>query len=421
MIHARRHRKRPRMPARPPSRQPGRCTASTARQTNSPTAFESAGKHNLASLRLRLRNLPFHDLFTHMNKSKRPIVRIFTGALPARASLQPGDRIPIKMAKESSASIFGAIIANFAIAAAKLLAAILGKSSAMLSEGIHSSIDGINDLLLLFGLKQSRRPADDQHPFGYGKDLYFWSLIVSCSVLGIGGGVTITEGVRNIMQPTRIEHAQWAFLALGCGVLFDAGSFLYGMRQFRRQNLGKRLWRAIDETKDPSSLMVIFEDSTGFLGEILAAAGIVLNQHGWLRCDGIASVLIGCLLAAMAIFLIAQTRDLVVGEGVEEDISRTIRELAIGEHKFLSVRATHTMHFGPETVLVTMDTVFDPQRSAGELMEAVDRIQQTIRERYPAVKFVYIDPESREHQKSNSSIPTNSQATPQLSSLAGMH
>jgi cation diffusion facilitator family transporter len=316
------------------------------------------------------------------------------------------------MAKESRASIIGAIIANFAIAAAKLLAAILGGSSAMLSEGIHSSVDGINDLLLLFGLKQSRRPADEQHPFGYGKDLYFWSIIISCSVLGVGGGVTISEGIRHILQPAKIEHAQWAFLALACGVLFDAGSFFYGMRQFRRQNRGKRLWRAIDETKDPSSLMVIFEDSTAFLGEILAAVGIVLNQHGWLRGDGVASVLIGCLLAAMAIFLIAQTRDLVVGEGVEEDISRSIRELAVGEHKFLSVRAAHTMHLGPETVLVTMDTVFDPERSAGELMEAVDRIQRTIRERYPAVKFVYIDPESRQQQKSNPSIPDNSKTAP---------
>lgn len=142
--------------------------------------------------------------------------------------------------------------------------------------------------------------------------------------------------------------------------------------------------------------MVVFEDTAGLAGEVIAAAGVLLNIKCWRQGDGVASVLIGCLLGAMAIFLISQTRDLVVGEAVEDEIARSIRELAKRDEKFLAVRGAHTIHFGPETVLVAMETFFDPERPAGELIKAVDQIQTTIRERHPAVKYIYIDPESEE-------------------------
>src|ERR1700712_137652 len=139
------------------------------------------------------------------------------------------------MAQESKAAVIGATAANFAIAAVKL-AIGLGGSAAVLSEGIHSGIDGVNDLLLLFGLRASRRPADDLHPFGYGKDLYFWSLIVSVSVFSVGGGVTIIEGVRSILHPADIKHVGWAYAALSCGLVFDGVSLVYGLVQFHKQN-----------------------------------------------------------------------------------------------------------------------------------------------------------------------------------------
>lgn len=153
------------------------------------------------------------------------------------------------MAQGSKATVIVAIGANFAIAAAKLLAGTVGKSSAMMSEAVHSSIDGVNDLLLLFGLKRSRRPADEQHPFGYGMELYFWSLIVAGSVVAIGGGVTMVEGVHRLLEPKLVRHATWAFVALACGSVFDMASLVYGMRRFRRQNRGKRFWEAVRESK----------------------------------------------------------------------------------------------------------------------------------------------------------------------------
>lgn len=303
------------------------------------------------------------------------------------------------MSKASTASVIGATTANFVIAGAKLLAATAGGSSAMLSESIHSGVDGVNDLLLLFGMKRSQRPADEKHPFGYGKELYFWALIVSCSVFAIGGAVSVIEGVARVLKPESLHHASWAFVALGCGAVFDTASLVYSLKQFRDQNRDKGFREAVRESKDPSTLMVIYEDAAAVLGELIAAAGVLLQMFGVEVADGIASILIGLLLAATAAYLIQQNRDLIVGEGVEDDISRSIHQLAVGEGKFLSVRAAHSMHFGPDTVLVTIDAEFDPNRKAGELMQAVDRIQIAIREKFPAVKYIYIDPESASEGK----------------------
>ena len=298
------------------------------------------------------------------------------------------------MARSSKAAIFAAITANFLICAAKLIVALITRSMAMLSEALHSGVDGINDILLIYGLRRSQRPADAQHPFGHGKELYFWALIVSCSVLAIGGGLAIVQGIRHILHPSHLQHAGWSYIALACGAAFSGSSFLYSLRKFRRQNAGKGFWEAIDELKDPSVLMVMAEDSSGMIGEIIAAIGIYLQVHGWSRGDGTASLLIGCLLAGTSVFVIAQHRDLIIGEGVEDEIGRSIREIATGEGGFVSIRSARTIFFGPDAVLIAMEVVFDPERKAGELMDAVDRMQRRIREKFPAVQFIYIDPES---------------------------
>jgi len=299
------------------------------------------------------------------------------------------------MAQESKAAVIAAIVANFAIAAVKL-AIGLGGSAAMISEGIHSGIDGVNDLLLLFGLRASKRPADALHPFGYGKDLYFWSLIVSMSVFSVGGGVTIIEGMRSILHPAKIQHAGWAYAALLCGLVVDGVSLGYGLVQFRKQNREKAFWKAVKESKDPTTFMVLAEDSAALVGEMIALVSVLLSTRGLLAADGIGSVLIGLLLACMAVSLMVHTRHLLIGESVEEEIDLAIRKLALDRGKFHCVRRSHTMHFGPDDVLVTVDLEFDPKQTAGDLMKAVDEIQVAIREEFPAVKYVYIDPEVAE-------------------------
>jgi cation diffusion facilitator family transporter len=232
------------------------------------------------------------------------------------------------VAQESRVSVLAAIGANLAICIVKFLAATVGGSSAMLSEAVHSAVDTANDLLLLFGLKQSHRPPDEHHPFGYGKELYFWSLIVSCSVLGAGGGVTAVEGILHLLHPSVAEHALWSYVALGCGVVFDGISLVIAVRRFRKQNQGKRFREAVRETKDPGALMVLCEDSAAGIGEIIAAIGIFFNTHGVPMADGIAALVIGGILTGEAVFLIAQMRDLVVGEGVEDKISEAITKIA---------------------------------------------------------------------------------------------
>src|ERR1700712_3871259 len=206
------------------------------------------------------------------------------------------------MAEESKAAVLSATAANFVIAVAKFAAGAAGGSSAMLSEGIHSAVDGVNDLLLLYGLKCSRRPADERHPFGFGKELYFWSLIVSLSVLSVGGGVTVFEGVIQLLHPEPVKASPWAYAALGCGIVFDLASLAFGGKQFRRQNRGKRMWEAVREAKDPTTFMVLAEDAAAILGEIIAAAGLYASSHGLPMADGAASILIGLLLAGVAVF-----------------------------------------------------------------------------------------------------------------------
>jgi len=132
----------------------------------------------------------------------------------------------------------------------------------------------VNGLLLLFGIRRSRRPADEHHPFGHGKELYFWALIVSCSVFAIGGAVSFFEGVVHIRHPEQLRHTGWAFAALACGAAFNLASFLYSLHQFRQQAGNKRFWDAVHDTKDPSVLMVVFEDFAALLGQLIAAGGI---------------------------------------------------------------------------------------------------------------------------------------------------
>ena len=182
--------------------------------------------------------------------------------------------------------------------------------------------------MLLLGLKQSEKPADEQHPFGYGKELYFWSFVVSLTVLGAGGGITGYEGIRRILRPGAIHGARWAYLALLCGLLLEATSLVVALSKFRKQNRSKRFWEAVREAKDPSIFVVMGEDSAGILGVLIAASGIYLNVHGVAIADGVACSSISLLLTALAVFLVAQNRDLLIGEAVEEEVRDGIRELA---------------------------------------------------------------------------------------------
>ena len=294
---------------------------------------------------------------------------------------------------ESRASIYGAIVANVAIAATKFVAAAITGSSAMLSEGIHSSVDTGNGVLLLIGSKLSERPPSEQHPFGHGKELFFWSLIVAVLIFGIGGGLSLYEGVQHILRPKPLEDAHWSYIVLGAAGVFEAVSFSIAYKQSLRERAQRGFWEWIHASKDPTTYMILAEDGAALLGLLFAAAGVYAS-HRWNipELDGVASVLIGLLLAAVAVVLIRESRGLIVGEGIRPSTARQIRRIALGQPAVHSVGWPLSMYIGRDEVLLTLDVQFDPSASAANVMEATRTIRDDIRRQFPVIQRIYIEP-----------------------------
>ena len=260
---------------------------------------------------------------------------------------------------ESRIAIYGAIGANIAIAITKFVVAGITGSSAMLSEGIHSSVDTFNGVLLLVGLRLSKRPASVEHPFGHGKELYFWSLIVAVLIFGLGGGVSFYEGIEHIRHPEPLRDPTWNYVVLAAAAVFEGTSFLIALRQFRAQAGGTPFWQALDRSKDPTTYTVLAEDSAALAGLAVAALGIYLGHRFDMPVfDGAASMVIGLLLAGVALLLIAQSRGLLIGEGVRPETARAIRELAMAQPSVEEVGRVLSMYIGPDQVLAIVDVNF---------------------------------------------------------------
>ncbi len=293
---------------------------------------------------------------------------------------------------ESRLAIYGAIGANAVIAVMKFAGAAFTGSSAMLSEGIHSLVDTGNGVLLLVGLGLSQRQADERHPFGYGKELYFWSLIVAVLIFGVGGGVSVYEGILHILHPAPVEDPFWNYVILGAATVFEGASLAIAVRQFVRDKGDEPFVQALRESKDPAVYTVMAEDSAALLGLVAAALG-VWGSHalGMPVLDGVASVVIGLLLCAVASLLIRQSRTLLVGEAVDAETARAIRAIAAQEKPVCRVAWPLTMYFGPEDVLLALDAEFEPDATAEELQATVTRIEKAIRARFPEVRRIYIE------------------------------
>src|SRR5690348_2406329 len=216
---------------------------------------------------------------------------------------------------DSKLPIYSALIANFLIAATKFVAALITGSSAMISEGIHSLVDTANEFLLLLGLRKSRQKADARRPFGYGKELYFWSFIVSILIFSVGGGISFYEGISHLQHPERIKDPMWNYIVLGFAFLFDGISFIISLRNFNKYRGDQPFWASIKKSKDPSTFVVLFEDAADVLGLIVAFSGVYLG-HAYSNpyYDGIASIVIGVLLTAVSVILTRESRSLLMGE-----------------------------------------------------------------------------------------------------------
>ncbi|MEJ2344213.1 MAG: cation diffusion facilitator family transporter [Gammaproteobacteria bacterium] len=300
------------------------------------------------------------------------------------------------MSASSKKVIIAALIGNTLIAVSKFIAAGFTGSSAMLSEGVHSLVDTGNQVLLLHGLRQARRPADDQFPFGHGKEVYFWSFVVAILIFAGGAGVSVYEGIRHMLAPAPIEHVAWNYAVLGLAMLFEGGSWFFALTEFTR---AKGRWgyvEAVQRGKDPSLFLVVFEDSAAMLGLMVALGGILAsNLLGWQRADGAASILIGVILGATAAWLAYETKGLLIGESANRRVVNGIRAIAARGDAVERVHEVLTMHMGPDFVLVNISVKFAADAAAEDIEASIDRMDAEIKQRFPTVKRVFVEAETR--------------------------
>jgi cation diffusion facilitator family transporter len=293
---------------------------------------------------------------------------------------------------EKPLAIYGAMGANLLIAVTKFVAAGFTGSSAMLSEGIHSTVDTGNQLLLLLGLKKSRKPPDANHPFGHGKELYFWSLIVAVALFGIGGGMSVYEGITHLIHPNPLEDPTWNYATLGLAFVFESVSWWIALKELREQIGDKGLWRSLRRSKDPSVVTVFFEDSAALAGLIVAFLGVFLGHRlNSPTADGVASIAIGLILAAVAVFLVRESKGLLLGESADPAVVRDIHDMARSLPAVADVRYPLTMHFGPEEVLLNLEIDFRPGLPPGEITQAINRLEREIQEKHPQFKRIFIE------------------------------
>jgi cation diffusion facilitator family transporter len=294
---------------------------------------------------------------------------------------------------ESRAAIYGALAANVAIAATKFAVAAVTGSSAMLSEGIHSLVDSGNSVLLLIGVRRSQQPASPAHPFGHGKELYFWSLIVAVLIFGVGGGFSVYEGIQHVRNPNALEDAHWNYIVLAAAAVFESISFAIAWRQFSRERGDTPFWQALHASKDPATYTVLAEDGAALVGLGIAALGVFFShQLDMPRLDGVASIAIGVLLAGVAVLLVRESRGLLIGEGIKPETARGIQAIAQAEHGVQQVGPILSMYVGAEDVLVTFDLAFTSDIPAEDVAAAIRRIEREIRAKYPKVRRIFLEP-----------------------------
>jgi cation diffusion facilitator family transporter len=324
------------------------------------------------------------------------------------------------MARHSSKTvIYAALGGNLLVAATKFVAAGFTGSAAMLSEAIHSTVDSGNQLLLLLGISRAARPANARHPFGHGLQLYFWTFVVAVLIFGVGAGVSVIEGVSKIRTPHPVESPWVNYLVLGVALCFEGAVWIVALRTFH-QAKGTLGWlKAVRQSKDPTVFTVLFEDTAAMLGLLIALAGLLLGQlFDMPVLDGVASLLIGCLLAGTAAFLAFECQSLLTGEGVSPEVQASIHAIAAAEPAVVRPNEILTMHFGPEEVLVALSLDFRDNGTAAEVEQAVTRIERRIKAAHPEVKRIFIEAQDRDAH-SHSQPPLEEDTADQLAGRSG--
>jgi cation diffusion facilitator family transporter len=292
-------------------------------------------------------------------------------------------------------AVVAALIGNLLVAATKGVAAALSGSSSMLSEAVHSLVDCINEVLLLYGQKRAGRRPDAEHPFGYGRELYFWSFVVALLIFALGAGVSIYEGVLHMLDPEPIRSPLINYTVLALAFVFEGGSWIVSFKQFRAASGKNELYDAFVRSKDPPSFMVLFEDSAALLGIMFATLGTFASATLDMPVmDGVASILIGLVLAGVAMLLARESKSLLIGEPAERELVDSILKDASGVRGVVRANGALTSHLSPDDIVVSLSLEFEDRLCVPELEEVVLQIERVVRGKHPQVVSLFVKPQT---------------------------
>lgn len=292
------------------------------------------------------------------------------------------------MADSNKLVVYAALLGNLAIALVKFIAAYLTNSSAMLSEAIHSVVDTLNEILLLYGLKKSNKPANFNHPFGYGRELYFWAFIVSLMVFALGALVSMYNGIMHILHPEPILNPTINYVVLGFAFVSEGISWCVALKVFRKAKGQQGYFEAFRRSKDPTTFTVLFEDSAALIGLLIAFLGIYLaHRLNMPALDGVASILIGLVLAVSAFLLARETADL--------HVRQNILKIAQDDEDVLSANGLLTEQMGAKQVLASLSVEFEDHLTTDEIEACVNRIEAKIKQNHPEIVALFVKPQSK--------------------------
>lgn len=295
-------------------------------------------------------------------------------------------------ASQSKKVIYAALAGNSLIAVLKFIASVFTGSSAMLSEAIHSVVDSGNQLLLLYGIRRSRKAPDVHHPFGYGMELYFWTFVVAILIFAIGAGLSIYEGIEHLKHPEPLTSPIWNYVVLGLSMIFEAAAWTVAYREFNKVRGSEPILKSIRNSKDPTVFTVLFEDSAALIGLFIALLGVA-GSHllGIAELDGIASIGIGIILAGVAIVLAIESKGLLIGESADPEIVDAIGKMANTDPRISRTNEILTMHLGPNEILLNASFDFVDGLPAEDVEKAISQFERRIKKQHPSVRRVFIE------------------------------
>jgi cation diffusion facilitator family transporter len=294
---------------------------------------------------------------------------------------------------DSKRAVFAALLANIGIAVAKFVGFAFTRSSSMLAEGVHSLADTGNQLLLLLGHRRSGKAPTTAHPFGYGRERYFWGFVVAIVLFALGSVFAIAEGIEKIIHPHALESTGWAMAILAIAAVLEGSSIRTAIRESNPQREGASWAQFIRRSKAPE-LPVLLEDSGALVGLLIAFVALLVatitDNSVW---DGLGSVLIGLLLGAIAVVLAVEMKSLLIGESASEGDVAAIEEAITNAEKVRKLIHLRTEHLGPEELLVAAKVDFEPTLSFAELARTIDAVEVRIRAAVPASTLIYLEPD----------------------------